>query len=122
MVLARVEAGASESLERDPMRLSDLFDWMQTAVYRELNLKQIPPIERSRRELQQLYLAKLGAVANSSDAGMPSEARALARAELVSLESAAARALRAANVERETRAHLELLRAEASDALTSGKR
>lgn len=122
LVLARLEAGASESLERDPMRLSDFFDWMQTAIYRELSLKPIPPIERSRRELQQLYLAKLGAVANSSDAGMPSEARALARAELVSLESAAARALRAANVERETRAHLELLRAEASDALTSGKR
>jgi hypothetical protein len=122
LVLARLEAGASESVEHDPMRLSDLFDWMQAAVYRELSLKPVPPIERSRRELQQLYLAKLGSVANSSDAGMPSEARALARAELVSLESAAAHALHAANVERETRAHLELLRAEASDALASGKR
>ena len=122
LVLARLEAGASESFERDPMRLSDLFDWMQASVYRELSLKPMAPIERSRRELQQLYLAKLGAVANSSDAGMPSEARALARAELVSLENTAARALRAGNVERETRAHLELLRAEASDALSSGKR
>ncbi len=121
LVLARLVAGPSQSLERDPMRLEDLFDWMHAAVYRELSAPSPGPIESERRVLQHIYLAKLIALAGT-DAATPDGARALARSELASIEAEAARALRASTLDRATRAHLELLRAQAGNALaTSGR-
>ena len=121
-VLARLAAGPSESLAGNPMRLSDLFEWMQAAVFRELSAAPPEAIGGERRELQQLYLAKLVAVAGSTDPRLPSLARALARSQLLSLQSEAARALLAPRLDRETRVFLELLRAEAADALAPAKR
>jgi hypothetical protein len=117
-VLSRIVDGEAES-RGDPMRLSYLFDWMRASVYTEIahGDRDVRPL---RRALQANYTQTLAALYAHPAAGVPSDARALARAELVTLEAACAKALRG-NVERTTRAHVAYLQALAHDALAGGR-
>jgi hypothetical protein len=117
LVLARIAAGASETGEKNPMQLADLFEWMQASVYRELGQgSKLAAIEPSRRVLQQRYLDTLITLFTQPETGAPTDARALARSELASLQGESERALHA-KLDRVTRAHLELLYARTDEAL-----
>ena len=114
-VLARIAAGPSESAGSDPMRLTDLFAWMRAGIFGHLELGR-PQSDPMRRALQDAYLERLIALYERPDSAAPSDARELARAELVWLEPRAGRAAERAS-DRATRAHLELLEARARRAL-----
>jgi hypothetical protein len=77
-------------------------------------------VDSMRRALQSAYLDTLIALYASPDAAAPSDARALAYAELEWLQRDARRAATGA-VDETTRAHLELLAARAQDALKPRK-
>jgi hypothetical protein len=117
LVLARIAAGPSETSEKNPMQLADLFDWMQRSVYGELGQgSRLVTIDGSRRVLQQRYLDTLIALFAQPDAAAPTDARALARSELAAIQGESERALQA-KLDRVTRAHVELLYARADEAL-----
>jgi hypothetical protein len=114
-VLARIAESPIETSDTHPMQLADLFTWARTSILRELGGRSVT-IDPMRRALQQSYLDRLIALYANPEEGAPADARALARADLAYVEHAAALASgRAADAS--TRAHLGLLRAQASQAL-----
>lgn len=117
IVLSRIADGPSESRGGRAMHLADLFDWMHASVFTELRDAASTNVVRSRRSLQHAYLETLVALATKPEAGTPDDARALARAELASLQRATGRAGRARGLDRETRAHLADLHARIHAAL-----
>ncbi len=123
LVLARIADASLESTDPNPMRLSDLFAWMHAAVFREFagGGTELAAIDRLRRTLQIRYAETLAGLYRSPAAGTPEDARALARADLVALESETARALRVRSLDPVTRAQLEWLRARAHSALDDGR-
>jgi hypothetical protein len=120
-VLARIADAGLESTEPNPMRLGDLFNWMHDAVYHELTGGKIASIDRMRRTLQARYADTLVGLYQSTAAGEPEGARALARAALSKLDEETTRTLRAPTLDAETRAHVEWLRARARGALRDGR-
>jgi hypothetical protein len=118
IVLSRIVDGEAES-RSDPMHLSYLFDWMHASVFGEIARgdRRILPL---RRSLQANYMQTLVDLYAHPAAGVPSDARALAREELVTLEAACGKALRG-DVAGTTRAHLSYLQALAHGALASGR-
>ncbi len=116
-VLARIADGAAETNDPHPMRLEDLFTWTHDAVFAELRGRTLTSVPAERRTLQQHYTAVLSQLATQPAAGTPDDARALARSQLAYIEAEAARGQAAPRVDRTTRAHLDLLRAQAYDAL-----
>jgi hypothetical protein len=114
-VLARIAAGASETNDPSPMRLADLFGWMRASVF-GATTHVAAPSDAIGRTLQSAYLETLIALYTARDAAGPSDARALAYAELVWV----AREARSAETHASdgtTRAHFGLLAARAHDAL-----
>jgi hypothetical protein len=118
-VLARIVDGEAES-RGDTMHLSDLFDWLHASIYRELG-SGAHAIAPQRRALQAAYTERLANLYAHPAQGVPSDARALARAELVSLAAAAAKMAHAHGLDGTTRAHLEMLEARAKAALETGR-
>jgi hypothetical protein len=117
-VLARIAAGETETGDANPMRLSDLFDWMRSAAFGDVaSGATLVPL---RRALQSSYLDTLTTLATSPPAGVPTDAQALARADLVRLVQDAARGAARARDET-TRDHLSLLAARAHQALEPAK-
>jgi Met-zincin/Domain of unknown function (DUF5117)/Domain of unknown function (DUF5118) len=114
-VLARMAEGQLETSDPNPMRLADLFGWIRSGVLRELGAKTVS-IDPLRRTLQQNYLDRLVALYSTPEEGAPADARALARADLVFVEHSAALASGRSS-DATTRAHLDLLRARAHQAL-----
>jgi hypothetical protein len=88
---------------------------MRAGIFGHLELGR-PQSDPMRRALQDAYLERLIALYERPDSAAPSDARELARAELVWLEPRAGRAAERAS-DRATRAHLELLEARARRAL-----
>jgi hypothetical protein len=117
--LSRIVDGESES-QHDPMHLSDLFDWMHAGLYGEL-ARGAHTISPARRALQASYLDTLIALYTKPEPGAPSDARALARAELASLEAVCTKAQHDRAIDRTTQAHLALLAARAHAALETGR-
>lgn len=118
-VLARIVDGEAES-GRDTMHLGDLFAWLHASVFREIG--RDGTIVPGRRALQARYAQRLAAMYAHPPAGLPSDARAFARAELAALAAQCAKAERAGGVtDAVVRAHLGLLEALAKDALASGR-
>lgn len=116
-VLARIADGPAETSDRNPMQLADLFTWTHDAAFSEFRGRFPRAIAPQRRTLQQHYAALLATLANAPPAGTPDDARALARAQLAYIEAEASRAQASPRVDRTTRAHLDLLRSRAYDAL-----
>ncbi len=117
-VLARISDAGSETADTHAMRLGDLFDWMHRSVFAELRgAAKTSSIGRLRRNLQQRYVETLAHLYTAPAAGVPSDARALARADLTTLLGETVRADRAPGLDRETRAHLAFLHARVQAAL-----
>ena len=118
-VLSRIADGEAES-RGDTMHLADLFDWMRASVYREIShgARAIPS---SRRALQASYTETLVALYARPETGVPSDARALARAELVTLAASCSKELTTNGLDAATRAHVALLAALAREALAASR-
>jgi hypothetical protein len=109
LVLSRLADGPLESTERQPMRLADLFDWMQTSIFSELSAPAPRAIAPVRRNLQMLYARTLRALVEDPKPGTPEEARALARGELSALRASCRHRLATGALDVETRSHVEAL-------------
>jgi hypothetical protein len=114
LVLQRVDENPSLAAHGKTMTISDLFDWLWSGVYGDLGHTG----SLVRRNLQQSYEAKLIATAMKPPAGTPTDAVALARAQLAQLDEATTSALHSRSLDSLTRAHLELLRARAERVLS----
>jgi hypothetical protein len=111
LVLARLNDGPSESTEARPMRLADLFEWMQAGVFAELRAGKPDEAGPVRRNLQMLYARTLRGLVDAPAAGTPEAARTLARSELRALNAACKRLQASGGIDVETRAQLEALAA-----------
>lgn len=91
------------------MSLSDLFTWMQTAVFGDLRGTSTSPIGEIHRNLQQEYARRLAQLVLSPATATPYDAQSLARAELVQLRDSIAAAQKSGRLDTLTRAHLQSL-------------
>jgi hypothetical protein len=112
LVLQRIDDNPSEATA-PTMSMSDLFDWLNGAIYGNLSSSGVSTV---RRNLQQQYLSKLVDVANNPEKGTPSDAQSLARLQLQTIARDAQRALRIKHDE-VTTAHLQELLHKANTAL-----
>jgi hypothetical protein len=91
------------------MDLSDLFTWMQSAVYDDVSHPKGGNIPLVRRNLQRNYASILSQLAAQSYPAVPADAQALARYELTALDAQIKTSLRANNLDLITKAHLASL-------------
>jgi hypothetical protein len=84
------------------MQMSDLFDWLHDGIFTNLRAYSVPLISRN---LQMGYVQRLSILAWSAPAGTPSDAQALAQAELLRIARDAASAMSAKH-DAVTQAHL----------------
>lgn len=89
-VLQRIDENPMESTT-PTMSMSDLFDWLHAAVFSNLKASDIP---LAKRNLQTAYIGRLDDLANKPGKNVPSDAPALARAELHRIASEADKAQR----------------------------
>ena len=120
-LLARLRE--AESRSPDAMRMSELFDrttrmlWGEVAGGSAAAMKALDG-PTTRRDLQRLYVDRLGQMVVASAQGLPDDARALARLQLTRIDGRCARALAAEGPMGDyTRAHLIETRARIKRAL-----
>ena len=99
------------------MSLADLFDWSRASIFGNLRDGSIAKAGVVRRNLQMRYAARLAKMWLTPDPGTPSDARALARLELVRLAADARAGERASHASELVRAQLGALAAVAAQAL-----
>lgn len=91
------------------MEITDLFTWMQSAVYGDVSHPKGGNIPLVRRNLQRNYASILSQLAAQPPAGTPQDAQALARYELGALHAQIQASLRANSLDLITKAHLASL-------------
>jgi hypothetical protein len=91
------------------MDISDLFTWMQSAVYGDVSHPKGGNIPLVRRNLQRNYAAVLSQLAAQSSPAIPQDAQALARYELKSLDGQIHQSLSSNKLDLITKAHLASL-------------
>jgi hypothetical protein len=91
------------------MDITDLFTWMQSAVYGDVSHPKSGNIPLVRRNLQRNYASILSQLAAQSAPSIPQDAQALARYELKALDSQIRQSLNANNLDLITKAHLASL-------------
>ncbi len=91
------------------MDITDLFTWMQSAVYNEISHPVKGNIPLVRRNLQRNYASVLSFLASTPVPGTPQDAQALARYELQQLHQQIRTSLSANRLDLLTRAHLASL-------------
>jgi hypothetical protein len=101
------------------MSLADLFGWAQYTIFGDVANGGVAHDGVVRRNLQATYATLLGRMLTAPEPGTPSDAQALARAELVNLRHDATAGLSHGKLDALTSAHLELLRAIARQALSA---
>jgi hypothetical protein len=99
------------------MSLADLFDWTQSAIYRDLRSSRVTSIGRVHRAVQQWYARKLVQIWLAPAPQTPYDAQSLARAKLVALRHDVGVALGHGGLDELTRAHLGSLQDVVSRAL-----
>lgn len=109
---AKIERGEST------MTLADLFTWSQQSIFGDLE-SGAPGRSAIHRNLQRTYARLLEHIAITPQPGTPYDARALARHELTVLLADLGRSEGRANLDLQTRAHLEDLNAEVRRALAT---
>ncbi len=117
LMLERLDDLPLKAKPGSTMSLSDLFDWTQAALYRDLSSKQLRSIGEVHRALQQYYARLLVQLWLAPKAGTPYDAQSLARAKLVSLRSDVSVALSRPDLDEMTRSHLESLQEVVTRAL-----
>ena len=116
VMLQRLDDMGAKYPGHQTMELSDLFTWMQGAVYADV--KPGDSIALSRRNLQRLYTKLLARLASGLVQGVPPDAQAMARYELRDVIDRTDAALSKGGAsDLETRAHLAALRDDANQAL-----
>jgi hypothetical protein len=101
------------------MDISDLFTWMQSAVYKDVSHPVKGNIPLVRRNLQRNYASVLSFIASEPAPGTPQDAQALARYELQSLHTQIRGSLSANQMDLITRAHLASLDQDIERALNA---
>ena len=91
------------------MDISDLFTWMQSAVYNDVSHPKGGNIPLMRRNLQRNYASVLSQLAAQTSPAIPADAQALARYELNALDAQIKTSLRTNNLDLITKAHLASL-------------
>jgi hypothetical protein len=91
------------------MDISDLFTWMQSAVYKDVSHPAKGDIPLVRRNLQRNYASVLSFIASTPPPGTPQDAQALARYELQALHTQIRGSLSANQLDLITKAHLASL-------------
>jgi hypothetical protein len=115
--LQRIDDLSTKYDDGKTMTLSDLFDWAQSGIFGDLANGKVAKDGVIRRNLQIAYAQRLADLWTSPKPGTPSDAQALARLELGSLQQAVRSGLRTPHLDELTRAHLEALDAIANQAL-----
>jgi hypothetical protein len=95
--------------EGKTMDISDLFTWMQSAVYDDISHPKGGNIPLVRRNLQRNYASMLSQLASQSTPSIPQDAQALARYELKALDGQIKASLSANKLDLITKAHLASL-------------
>jgi hypothetical protein len=113
LVLQRIDENPFEATAKT-MTIGDLFEWLQRGIFGDLSTDTKSIV---RRNLQVVYTQRLIDLANKPVAGTPSDARALARMEIVRLTQETTRALAGRSLDSISRAHLEYLASLAASAL-----
>ncbi|MDE2481692.1 MAG: zinc-dependent metalloprotease [bacterium] len=101
------------------MSLTDLFDWSQASIVGSIASGKATSDGVVRRNLQVMYAKFLGDMLTAPKPGTPSDAQALARANLEQLRHDATVASRDGKLDALTRAHLEELASIADQALSA---
>jgi hypothetical protein len=123
-LLARLEEAEDRSAE--PMRMSEYFDRLTRGLWSEVGSATPASIKTlegpgTRRDIQRMYVDRLAQMVTSPPAGLPDDARALARLQLSRIDSRAAKALAAETPLGDyTRAHLMETRARIKRTLEAG--
>jgi hypothetical protein len=119
----------AESRGPDAFRMADFFDRMTRGLWGEVGggattaaaFKALDG-PGTRRDIQRLYVDRLAAMVVGPAAGLPDDARALARLQLTRIDARAARVLAGeAPLGDYTRAHLMEVRARIKRALEAGR-
>ncbi|HXW76296.1 MAG TPA: zinc-dependent metalloprotease, partial [Candidatus Eremiobacteraceae bacterium] len=119
LMLQRIDDLSTKAKPGQTMSLADLFAWTQQSVFGDLHNGSLTTIPIVHRGLQQHYVSMLASLLLSPAPGTPFDAQALAREELVSLQSDLHGALGSSKLDTITRAHLELLQARVSRTLSA---
>lgn len=104
LVLQRIDENPAEATQ-PTMTIADLFDWLHTGIFGDLRAAAIPLVSRN---LQSEYVGRLATLAIAPPKGTPSDAQALAAAELLRIARDAASAMRVSH-DPVSRAHLAAL-------------
>jgi len=115
-VLARIQESESTLAPTgDRLRLPELFDTLNGAIWQEL--ANGSDIGASRRMLQREHVRKLVGLLVRPATSVPADARSLARSDVLALVDRIGVALRGRQLSREARAHLDETQATLRDAL-----
>jgi uncharacterized protein DUF4953/uncharacterized protein DUF5117/uncharacterized protein DUF5118 len=116
-VLQRIVDNPTLAAVKRTMTIGDLFDWMHSSVFGELDRRGVTSISLLRRNLQMRYERTLAGLVQAPPQGTPEDAQSLARLELARVVDEASAALKSGALDSVTRAHLTTLRARAQQAL-----
>jgi hypothetical protein len=117
LTLARIDELSTKYAAGSTMSLADLFDWTRSGIFGGVSDGSVVTAGVVRRNAQMRFAKRLASLWTSPKAGTPTDAQALARLQLVYLESDATSGLQRPKLDEQTRAHLEALRALAKQAL-----
>jgi hypothetical protein len=119
LTLQRIDQLQTKYGSGSTMTIADLFDWAQASIYGDISNGRASADGVVLRNLQSRYARRLGALWTAPAAGVPDDARALARMKLADLRGDVHSALGKSGLDELTRAHLEELDAIAAQALTA---
>jgi hypothetical protein len=117
LTLERIDDLSTKYRRGETMSLVDLFDWARASIFGDIATGGVARDGVVRRNLQIAYAQRLAKLWTTPAKGTPSDAQALARLQLVDLESDATSALQHGHVDEMTQAHLGALVAIARQAL-----
>ncbi|MDH2909605.1 MAG: zinc-dependent metalloprotease, partial [Candidatus Eremiobacteraeota bacterium] len=117
LTLQRIDDIHTKYRANSTMSLSDLFTWAQATIFGDIADGIVAHDGVIKRNLQVAFAKRLAMMWLHPMPGTPSDAQALARAELVNLRDATSTGLGRKGLDEMTRAHLEALRALANAAL-----
>jgi hypothetical protein len=117
LTLARLADLPTKAKPGETMTLADLFTWSQKSIFGDIASGKVGHATQVHRNLQRRYATMLRTYALTPPPGVPYDAQALARYELVALDRDLTGALGRSGYDVQTRAHLAALHEDVSRAL-----
>ena len=115
--LGRLNDMEARTVDKDLFTMAEMFSGVRKAVWSELQSRS--EVNSFRRNLQRMHLQKLIDLAINPGAGVPEDARTLARADLIEIRRGIDATLAAGEVKTMTRAHLDESKARINAALAA---